>query len=120
MSEAQELSEAQVESLRLALLALEGELSESIEQTAAGAAPVDLGEPIGRLSRMEAMQQQAMTAANRRSSQIRLRMVAAALARVERGEYGACQSCDDPIAQRRLEARPETPLCLPCQRARER
>jgi DnaK suppressor protein len=66
---------------------------------------------------MEAMQQQAMTAANRRASEQRLSMTHLALNRLERGEYGECQSCEEPIGFRRLDARPETPLCLVCQRA---
>lgn len=106
--------------VRQALLTLEAELVALIDQTSEGAAPVDLDEPIGRLSRMEAIQQQAMTAANRRASERRLTMVRAALSRVERDEYGECVSCGEDIAPRRLAARPETPLCLVCAEARER
>ena len=117
----EQVSDATVlDDARANLLALERELLALIEQTAAGAAPVDLDEPIGRLSRMEAMQQQAMTAANRRASERRLTMTRAALGRIERGEYGECVSCEEAIAPRRLQARPETPLCLACAQARER
>ena len=112
--------EGMSEDPRSRLIALEAELEALIEQTSEGAAPVDLDEPIGRLSRMEAIQQQAMTAANRRASERRLQMTRAALGRIERGEYGECVSCGDDIAVRRLAARPETPLCLECAEARER
>ncbi len=114
-SETRETSEVEAR-----LRALELELLDLIDQTAAGAAPVDLDEPIGRLSRMEAMQQQAMTAANRRASERRLQMVRSALGRVAREEYGECVSCGEDIAPRRLEVRPEAPFCLVCARARER
>ncbi|PRQ08345.1 TraR/DksA family transcriptional regulator [Enhygromyxa salina] len=117
MSEPLPLTAAQQLELRAKLRALDEELLQLIEQTAEGAAPVDLDEPIGRLSRMEAMQQQAMTAANRRASERRREMIQLALSRLERGEYGECQSCEEPIGFRRLDARPETPLCLICQRA---
>lgn len=117
MSSPAPLTDAQLLELRAALMALDQQLVALIEQTTEGAAPVDIGEPIGRLSRMEAMQQQAMTAANRRASERRLSMVHMALGRLDRGEYGDCQSCDEPIAYRRLEARPEAALCLGCQRS---
>ena len=120
MNEATPLTDAQLTELRANLVALREQLLALVEQTAEGAAPVNLDEPIGRLSRMEAMQQQAMTAANRRASQRRLGLTNAALDKFERGEYGECQSCEEPIAYRRLAARPETPLCLACQRSFER
>jgi DnaK suppressor protein len=114
------LTDAQLIELRADLTALREQLERLVDQTAEGAAPVDLDEPIGRLSRMEAIQQQAMTAANRRASQRRLDLTNAALAKLERGEYGECQACEEPISYRRLAGRPETPLCLACQRSFER
>ena len=80
-----------------------------------GARPVDLDEPIGRLTRMDAIQQQHMTAAGRRETELRLRQIEQALSLVARDEYGLCRSCDDPIGIRRLEARPESPYCVDCQ-----
>jgi RNA polymerase-binding protein DksA len=38
----------------------------------------------------------------------------AALARVERGDYGVCESCGEPIAPARLEARPVARTCIRC------
>ena len=69
---------------------------------------------VGRLSRMDAMQAQAMAKEFRRRREIMLRKIAAALARVEDGEYGYCQSCDDPIHQKRLEFDPTALLCIQC------
>ena len=39
---------------------------------------------------------------------------------MERGEYGLCRRCDEPIAYRRLKARPESPYCIACQDEIER
>ena len=44
--------------------------------------------------------------------------VRSALARIEEGSYGLCESCDGPIAPKRLDAVPWAPLCVSCQ-ARE-
>ena len=62
-----------------------------------------------------AKKRQSVTAANRTAYDIRLRQVVQALAAIEQGRYGLCRRCEDPIAVRRLEARPESPYCLDCQ-----
>ncbi|WP_300603833.1 TraR/DksA family transcriptional regulator [Trebonia sp.] len=41
--------------------------------------------------------------------------VAAALARVDEGSYGRCVDCGHPVPDARLEARPATARCVPCQ-----
>ncbi len=114
------LSDEELAGLRADLLALVDGLAQQLSQSKEGSKPVDLDEPIGRLSRVDAMQQQSMVVANRRAAQLRQRQARAALERLDDGEYGDCQECGDPIEYRRLEARPETPLCLACQSARER
>jgi DnaK suppressor protein len=68
---------------------------------------------------MDAIQQQQMAQAGRRSLERRLLQVKAALAAWQRGEYGECQSCGAEISYARLKARPESPLCLDCQSASE-
>lgn len=44
-----------------------------------------------------------------------LRAIEYALARIRAGSYGICRSCGEPIPEERLEAIPETPLCIECQ-----
>ncbi len=117
---AEELSDAQVDELARALEALRDELSATLADTAEGTKPVDLDEPIGRLSRMDAMQQQKMAEASRRNVKLRLTQVTQALSAVAAGEYGMCRRCEEPIGYRRLAARPESPFCVDCQGASER
>lgn len=117
---ADELTEQQVQQMVSELRALQVDLTTMLERSKEGSRPVQLDQPIGRLSRMDAIQQQKMLAANRRSTEVRLRQVKAALAAAERGEYGECVECEEPIGYRRLCARPESRLCLDCQRAAER
>jgi len=114
------LTSEELASLVAALDSLEGDLRAQLEASAAGARPVDLEEPIGRLSRMEAMQQQSMTQANRRAAQLRLKQIEAARQRIERDEYGDCAECGEPIGRERLAVRPEAPLCIGCQGRREK
>ena len=44
-----------------------------------------------------------------------LRLVQEALDRIAAGDYGICMSCEDPIAQKRLEAIPWAKYCVQCQ-----
>ena len=96
------------------------ELEASLRQSAAGAQAVDLDQPIGRVSRIDAIQQQKMVQAQRARQRVRQEQVRAALAKIATDDYGVCQRCDDPIGYPRLKTRPETPLCMACQRALER
>jgi DnaK suppressor protein len=43
-----------------------------------------------------------------------------ALARIDEGSYGVCDSCESDIAEARLEALPFTRLCVSCQAEREK
>jgi DnaK suppressor protein len=109
-----ELSEEQVGQLRAKLLAIVSEAEAMLESSADGAKPIDLDLPIGRLSRMDAIQQQQMTKANREQQRQRLVAVGLALKRMDDGSYGVCRRCEEPIPFARLEARPESPLCVDC------
>ena len=115
-----DLTEPQIAELAADLHALQEALRAQCAMAKEEARPVDLALPIGRISRMDAMQQQSMAVANRRSLELRLQQVAAALAAHGAGEYGYCRSCDEPVGYGRLKARPETPLCVACQGAKER
>ena len=82
-------------------------------------APVELDQQsVGRLSRMDAMQQQSMDLAREERRRQRLAILAAALRRMDEDEYGYCLSCGDDIAAARLAADPAATLCVDCQRSR--
>ncbi len=49
-----------------------------------------------------------------------LKKIDHALAKIEDGTFGMCESCDEPISIKRLEARPETTLCIRCKEDQER
>jgi DnaK suppressor protein len=118
--EVAELTPDQLDELYQLLLAERARLEEHFRLSEAGAKPVQLGTPIGRLSRMDAMQQQQMTRAGRATLEIKRQQVEASLSGHAKGEYGECRSCEEPIGYARLRARPEAPFCLNCQGRRER
>jgi len=43
-----------------------------------------------------------------------------AIKKIDDGTFGNCESCDEPIGKKRLEARPETSLCIRCKEDQER
>ena len=103
------------QALKARLEARAAELAEAERASADERRPVELDQQsVGRLSRMDAMQVQAMSAAQSRRRATELRRIEAALKRWEEGEYGYCAECGEEIAEKRLDLDPATPLCIDC------
>ncbi len=117
--DADELDENQIKELKEDLFSLRDQITRFLGLTVEGARPVDLDEPIGRLTRMDAMQQQSLTRASRQGLEVKLRLVKAALESMKREEYGLCRRCGEPTGFRRLKVRPEAPFCISCQEGLE-
>ena len=80
-------------------------------------APVLLDQQsVGRLSRMDAMQQQSMDLAKEERRAKRLAILAAALKRMDEDEFGYCLSCGQDIPPARLDVDPAITLCVDCVR----
>ena len=101
--------------MREALLRLREDLLGLSEENAEQSAVVELDQgKVGRLSRMDAMQAQAMAQETHRRREAKLRDVDAALQRIEEGEYGHCLNCDEPINPKRLAVDPKASFCIEC------
>ena len=74
---------------------------------------------VGRLSRMDALQAQAMSIETGRRRRQKLLQIEAALKRLEEQEFGYCQECGDEISPARLEVDPTVTFCIDCASARE-
>ena len=74
---------------------------------------------VGRLSRMDALQAQAMSVASNRRREMQLQRIAKALIRIENDEFGRCDECDTAIARKRLEFDPSVTLCIECAQKKE-
>ncbi len=109
------LTEETISAFKARLEQQHEELKAELASAEEAARPVDLGLPIGRISRMDAMQDQQIALARTKRIQGRIRAVTAALARIMAGRFGVCPRCDDDIEIARLNARPELPLCRDCQ-----
>ena len=69
---------------------------------------------VGRLSRMDALQFQAMAKANQVRRNATEKALHAALQRIEEGEFGYCEDCGEEIARKRLEFDPSVLRCISC------
>ncbi|WP_235003819.1 TraR/DksA family transcriptional regulator [Jhaorihella thermophila] len=69
---------------------------------------------VGRLSRMDALQNQAMAKAQQARRDLESRRLRAALARIDEGEFGWCEDCGEEIPIRRLELDPAATRCVSC------
>lgn len=106
--------------IRERLLKLREDLETAAETAHGSAAVVELDQSkVGRLSRMDAMQAQAMAQASGHRRDAALRRIAAALQRLDDGDYGICLECEEPINPKRLEFDPAMPLCIACASGRE-
>ena len=97
------------------LIKLRDDTVQLIETSKGAAQPVELDQTlVGRLSRMDAMQQQEMALAARRRREMLIQQIEQALKRVDAGDYGYCAICDEAIAEKRLEANPVILTCVSC------
>ena len=107
--------EPDIEHFRAKLIATREAILGLSETRNASTATVMLDQSsFGRLSRMDALQQQAMAQNSRQRTEDELRRIEAALRRCEDGSYGYCIRCDERIDPRRLELYPTAGLCIAC------
>ena len=104
------------------LRTLRDDLLTQKEQAAEGTAPVELDQArLGRLSRMDEIQQQAMALELDRRRDIQLKRIEGAFIRLEKGAYGDCARCAVPIDMKRLDFDPTVFFCVDCaERAEKR
>lgn len=113
------LTAAQLDAFKKRLLEMRGELDDLSQISADARRPVTLDQTsVGRLSRMDAMQGQAMQLETERRRKAERQRIEVALERLDDGSFGYCAVCDEDIAIKRLEHDPSVATCIDCQRGR--
>jgi DnaK suppressor protein len=115
------MSDSLIDDMRARLLKLREDL-ESVAATGDRSSQVvELDQTrMGRLSRMDALQAQAMSQESGRRREMMLRKITAAIERIDKGNFGLCQTCEEPIHRKRLEFDATALLCIQCaQKAEE-
>lgn len=114
------LTAHELHEFRQLLEKLKDELLTASETGTQAEAVVELDQAsVGRLSRMDAMQSQAMSLETGRRRRKHILEIDAALKRIEAGDYGDCFECGETINPKRLAADPRATLCISCAEAQE-
>ncbi|MBT3791329.1 MAG: TraR/DksA family transcriptional regulator [Alphaproteobacteria bacterium] len=101
--------------MRERLMARKQELQALAASSADARKPVELDQTsVGRLSRMDAMQGQAMALETEQRRKNELTKIDSALIRLNEDEYGYCLSCGEEISPKRLDLDPAIPTCIDC------
>lgn len=109
-----EQARGRLTALRVALLVEKEAAAESV-------APVELDQArLGRLSRMDSMQQQAMAQEQDRRRDTQLKRIEGAFQRLDKGNYGDCVTCRQTISAERIEFDPTVFFCQHCASKAER
>jgi len=115
-----ELSENDLQEFKRLLLKLKSDFISASETGQQAEEVVELDQArVGRLSRMDAMQAQAMSVETGRRRRLHLVAIEKALERIEAGDYGECLECGEVIPPGRLEVNPTATLCISCAEALE-
>ncbi len=99
---------------RKRLEVLELKIEENMSTNKDDSYVVKLDSSIGRLSRMDALQNQQMALELKRRQENQLLRIKNAIKRMDKGQYGLCGKCKNPIDEERLEIFPDTFTCINC------
>ena len=100
---------------RKLLLQQRQEILEVLDSGKSAAGTVKLDQTsVGRLSRMDALQSQAMLQEATRRREQSLRGINESLRKIESGDYGFCEQCGEEIAEKRLQFNPAVLYCIDC------
>ncbi|HEV2146023.1 MAG TPA: TraR/DksA C4-type zinc finger protein [Longimicrobiaceae bacterium] len=109
------LSPDQIGEIRDELLRTLTRLERSMKISGEAARPVELEQDtVGRLSRIDAIQNQGLAQNLQARERAQLACILDALRRIEEGSYGACSACGGAIRFERLLVFPETRTCAAC------
>lgn len=110
------LTAEQIDQIREDLRRVLTRLERSIQSNGNGR-PTEIDQStVGRLSRIEAIQNQGLTRSLHERERIKAEQVATALRRIDEGSYGSCTTCREPIHFERLMVFPEAGTCKSCER----
>ncbi|MBQ0725165.1 MAG: TraR/DksA C4-type zinc finger protein [Cycloclasticus sp.] len=109
------MNDSDIEKLKQDLLGLKQDLQLQEDEFQAVNEPIALDQArVGRLSRIDAMQEQQMSLETSRRRQQHLVQVDGALNRIQTDDFGFCYICGEQIDERRLLLEPTATRCIPC------
>jgi len=88
--------------------------SEKIETLVELCKPIAPENAIGRVSRMDAINNKAISEAGLRQAEDKMQQLKLALSRINEENFGNCRRCGQAIQPRRLVLMPQSPFCVSC------
>lgn len=94
-------------------------IEERLNSQASQAIATDTNEMADEIDRASVEEARRLELNRIEHDKLHLRKLKAALKRIDEGDFGYCESCGDEIAEKRLQARPESRFCVECQSTKE-
>jgi len=95
------------------------ELEDRLNSQASQAIATDTNEMADEIDRASIEEARRLELNRIEHDKLHLRKLKAALKRINEGDFGYCESCGDEIAEKHLQARPESRFCVECQSTKE-
>jgi DnaK suppressor protein len=114
------LSPKQLDKFKLLLAEKRRRLLEQAHETLANEMVLSADDRFDEVDQASSEYMQAFSFRLRGRERHLLNKIELALRKIDEGVYGVCEECEEPISTKRLEARPEAPLCIQCKEAQEK
>lgn len=100
--------------LKNIIIKTQNEIIQEIEKLEEKTAPIEPDCSLGRLTRLEAMQEKSINESILAKARIRLKKIVFVLTKIDREDYGLCTICEEEIPYGRLCIMPESTICIEC------
>ncbi|MBS3771513.1 MAG: TraR/DksA C4-type zinc finger protein [Bacteroidales bacterium] len=108
------MTEEEKKQLREKLLQEKKKVEKRIENLKDLTKPIAPENSIGRVSRMDAINNKSINDAALRTAENKLKNIEEALGKTHHKDFGKCRRCGQPIPMGRLAVMPESVLCMRC------
>jgi DnaK suppressor protein len=115
-----EMNKAQLKKFKSLLEAKRDEIIKKAKQTLSEDMALDANDLPDEMDLASSEYLQSFTFRLRGREKVFLDKIHKALIKIEDGSFGSCEECEEEISVKRLEARPETTLCIRCKEDQER
>jgi DnaK suppressor protein len=114
------LTKAQTERFREILNEKRTRLYEEAKRTLDNDMVIEADERMDEVDQASSEYMQAFSFRLRGRERFLMGKIEHALRKIDEGNYGICEECEEQISLKRLEARPEAQLCIQCKEAQEK
>lgn len=104
----------QKKELKNIIIKTQSEIVQEIKKLEEKTAPIEPDCSLGRLTRLEAMQEKSINESILVKARVRLKKIAFVLRKIDEEDYGSCTICEEEIPYGRLCIVPESTICVNC------